>query len=543
MKLFVLLVLSGVVGTSLGNTAGLASALQAAGQLLPAFQQEVPSQGPWNLVLTEPTTGLEIKIAFNDTSDYAKGGQGLVLLPTSPPSRLEIWAALDTGPSPTVTLAYQLRDAASLTVLRAGTLRLALGRGSLHRLDRLAGEYSGMGVDGLPEHLSVSVSGLESVSSPSPALAITASLGGRQDYELQVEVDRVARTATLSGSLAGESVILRTRLSAGEETELLLAGDLGGRPLKGRFTLETKDSWLHKLTAKVQLTGEGGARTTALDLYWLAQPAYLRLVLPGLFPGILQTLSTRGSGTNKIRAWRHNSGVWWVPEGGAEEDARPVISDYRKDGRTIAFNLHNTEGMEYFFNFQWQDDALLRNSAAMLVRSDKSTKVGLVWDLSNMDRAQVFHKVSEDDQGRRSEVTHEVKWSLAKGMLRSRVFYVSGNGDGSPLPESREAAEAQALPYGKVLTTVGRRPAGAFSVKLDAAYSPKKLTAKGALRFRKTPEPFVRAMLMGQAGVHKWQLVNKGEPLTLPGVQRLLDNVVTSLETQNGLALLRGELV
>jgi len=506
----------------------LAEALAALGDQVDDLHQN-PT---WHLHFNEPHSGLEIKAVFNDSSDWTKGCMAHLVLPGSPGHHLDLWIS---GPLHSLTVSYLVKEAPSMEERRRGSFTL-----NLSIPDRTAAvEFVGITTVGTTTHqdtLSGHITLSPSPSSPSPSITLTSTLGGINFTINSTTVDWATQTATIRGWYQGSPFHLTGTLKTGEETEVLVSGDLLG-PVKARLTLQTRAGALHKVTVRVVYPGT----VPYLDLYWLADPFYFKLTAPSLIPGTVQTLSTRGRNSNRIRDWQ-NTGVWFVPSGGVEEVARPVIGDYRKDGRTVSFTLHNTDGMEYFLSLQWGEDALLANSAAMLLRGSTTTKLGLVWDLTSIDKAQVYAKLSEDDQGKRREVTHEAKASLAKGRLRSRIFYVEGNGDGTPLPENKEEAEEQGLQYAKVLTSGERKRSGAVTCKVDVDYSRTALTASGSLRFRPRPQPSARVLLAGQAGATPWKLIEEGQVLGLTTAQKFLDSVMDSLAHHHGLALIRGEL-
>merc|ERR1719318_2233565 len=160
--------------------------------------------------------------------------------------------------------------------------------------------------DTLSGHISFSSSSSSSSSSPSPSpsITLTATLGGITFTIDSMTMDWTTQTATVSGEYQSLPYHLNATLKTGEETEVLVSGDLGG-PLKARLTFQIKEGAPHKVTVRVSYPGT----TPYLDLYWLASPTYFKLDAPTLLPGTVKTLFTRGRNSNRIRDWQ-NTGVW-----------------------------------------------------------------------------------------------------------------------------------------------------------------------------------------------------------------------------------------
>jgi len=503
---------------------------------------ETLSQQTWDIDFSEPHTGFSLKLNFDDTTDFSRGGRGYARIPLS---RFSSHPDIETmvrvsGPLSNLLVEYELQDStvdtsSEHTSLSQETVRKYTGtmRLNIQSPRQISLQFS---ETAHPQPSPLSTMSLD-LNLNDPTINLSAMIWGKA-LTVSVAVNKQAETANIQGSFDTHSFQMVSSISRHDaEIEMGISGDLDGR-----LTVETRDGLPQKIAGKV--TWEMFGENHLVEVYWLAHPFYVKFYAPTIFDGVFQTLSTREDETNRIEDWVHNSGVWWVPRIGGEDMATAIIGDYEKSEGNLAFTLHDRIGQEYAYEFQWRDaDSLLSNSLDISIQSINTINMALVWDIMHLKKGQVFHKLSEITEGHKYDLTHELRWNLGKGSVNSKIFYVNANRDDDvPLPESREEAEQQGLPYGRVLTSVDMNNAGGIVGKIDGLYSPKDLAVLGNLVYRPMPQPYISSILSGTVGDHAWKLIDEQDIVSLQTAQKFADNVLTCLSRDNGLALLRGEL-
>merc|ERR1712002_655110 len=509
---------------------------------------ETLSQQTWDIDFSEPHTGFSLKLAFDDKTDFSRGGRGYVRLPLSRFSRYPDIEAMVrvSGPLSNLLVEYELQDStvsldpsSEHTSLSQETVKKYTGTLRLHiqSLTQISVEFAETAhPQSEPSPLSTMRFDLNLLGN-NPTCDISAMIFGK-GLTLRVAVNKQAETADIQGSYDTHSFQMTSSMSKhDEEIEMDVSGDL-----QGRLTVETVDGLPQKVAGKV--TWEMFGENHLVEVYWLAHPFYFRFYAPTIFDGVFQTLSTREENTNMVQDWVHNSGIWWVPRIGGEDMASAILGDYEKSEGNLAFTLHDRIGQEYAMEFQWRDtDSLLSNSLDISIQSINTINMAFVWDIMHLRKGQVFHKLSEISEDHKYDLSHELRWNLGKGSVKSKIFYVDANRDDDvPLPETREEAEQQGLPYGRVLTSVDMNTVGGLVGRIDGVYSPKDLTMLGNLVYRPMPEPYLSSILSGRVGDRQWKLIDEQDTLSWQSPQKFADNVLTCLSRDNGLALLRGEL-
>jgi len=486
----------------------------------------------WDIHFTELQSGIEAKIAFDDKNNFSKGGLGYLRVQSSSMIPSLEAAVRMTGPLSDLTLQYEVREPHTGQSSYTGTITI-VGLGLSDQVTITYQDCAPMLCTSLHHTVSLTLS----LVPLTPSLHLESTVLGNT-LTLQTSVNIPRESANIQGNYDGKQFHLDLELAREEmETELSVSGDM-----EARITVEmASNRWPQKVSGKAVWEKDG--QYNHLDLYWLADPFYFKLDAPSLLDGVLQTISTRTANTNSIRDWVYNSGVWWIPREGGEAMASTVIGDYVMSAHGLSFTFHDWLGREYPLDIHWRDNSLVRNSLDVMIEADKLTNFGILWDFVDLNKGQVFYKLSEDNQGKRFDVTHELRWDVAKGAVKSRVFYVEGNGDdGTPLPERREEAVQQGLQYGRVVSTIETKTGGGMVTKIDGIYSPKNLTVQGNLTYRPRPQPYLSTILAGKVGDTQWKLIDQDDILSVETAQKFIDNILNNLSQSNGLALLRGEL-
>merc|ERR1712126_312103 len=486
----------------------------------------------WDIHFTEPQSGIEAKVAFDDKNYISKGGLGYPRLQSSSMFPSLEAAVKMTGPLSDLTLQYEVREPHTIQSPYTGTVTI-VGLGLSDQVTMTYQDCAPILCSSLQHIVSLSLS----LVPLTPSLHLESTIWGNT-LTLQTSVNIPRESATIRGFYDGKQFYLDLELAREEmETELSVSGDMAAR-----ITVEmASNRWSQKVSGKAAWKKDG--QHNYLDLYWLADPFYFKLDAPSLLDGVLQTISTRTANTNSIRDWVYNSGVWWIPKEGGEAMASTVIGDYVMSAHGLSFTFHDWQGREYPLDIHRRDNSLVRNSLDVMIEADKLTNFGILWDFVDLNKGQVFYKLSEDNQGKRFDVTHELRWDVAKGAVKSRVFYVEGNGDdGTPLPERREEAVQQGLQYGRLVSTIETKTGGGMITRIDGIYSPTNLTVQGNLTYRPRPQPYLNSILAGKVGETQWKLIDQDDTLSVASAQKFIDNILYNLSQSNGLALLRGEL-